>query len=134
MEMFVLSYVNVLCIYPKLCLLFRLMAQNLLVKTVLYTIVLLIYVNETICMVICPSTRFKSIILWPRMNCLMPRLSQNTSVKSESEVAQSCLTLRDSMDCSPPGYAVHGIFQARVLEWGAITFSEQTANDYITST
>ena len=52
MEMFVLSYVNVLCIYPKLCLLFRLMAQNLLDKTVCYTIVLLIYVNETICMVI----------------------------------------------------------------------------------
>ena len=41
-------------------------------------------------------------------------------VKSESEVAQSCLTLRDLMDCSPPGSSVHGIFQARVLEWGAI--------------
>ena len=38
-------------------------------------------------------------------------------VKSESEVAQSCLTLRDPMDCSPPGSSVHGIFQARVLEW-----------------
>ena len=44
-------------------------------------------------------------------------------VKSESEVAQSCLTLSDPMDCSPPGSSVHGIFQARVLEWGAITFS-----------
>ena len=43
--------------------------------------------------------------------------------KSESEVAQSCLTLSDSMDCSPPGSSVHGIFQARVLEWGAIAFS-----------
>ena len=41
-------------------------------------------------------------------------------VKSESEVAQSCLTLRDPMDCSLPGSSVHGIFQARVLEWGAI--------------
>jgi len=41
----------------------------------------------------------------------------------ESEVAQSCLTLRDPMDCSPPGSSVHGIFQARVLEWGAIAFS-----------
>ena len=41
-------------------------------------------------------------------------------VKSESEVAQSCLTLCDPMDCSPPGSSVHGIFQARVLEWGAI--------------
>ena len=40
-------------------------------------------------------------------------------VKSESEVAQSCLTLRDPMDCSLPGSFVHGIFQARVLEWGA---------------
>ena len=45
-------------------------------------------------------------------------------VKSESEVAQSCLTLRDPMDCSLPGSSIHGIFQARVLEWGAIAFSE----------
>ena len=44
-------------------------------------------------------------------------------VKSESEVAQSCLTLQDPMDCSPPGSSVHGIFQARVLEWVAIAFS-----------
>ena len=44
-------------------------------------------------------------------------------VKSESEVAQSCLTLSDAMDCGPPGSSVHGIFQARVLEWGAIAFS-----------
>ena len=41
-------------------------------------------------------------------------------VKSESEVAQSCPTLSDSMDCSPPGFSIHGICQARVLEWGAI--------------
>ena len=44
-------------------------------------------------------------------------------VKSESEVAQSCPTLRDPMDCSPPGSSVHGIFQARVLEWVASAFS-----------
>ena len=44
-------------------------------------------------------------------------------VKSESEVAQSCPTLSDPMGCSPPGSSVHGIFQARVLEWGAIAFS-----------
>ena len=44
-------------------------------------------------------------------------------VKSESEVAQSCLTLSDPMDCSLPGSSIHGIFQARVLEWGAIAFS-----------
>ena len=45
-------------------------------------------------------------------------------VKSESKVAQQCLTLSDSMDRSFPGSSVHGIFQARVLEWGAIAFSE----------
>ena len=45
-------------------------------------------------------------------------------VKSESEVAQSCPTLHDPMDCSPPGSSIHGIFQARVLKWGAIAFSE----------
>ena len=44
-------------------------------------------------------------------------------VKSESEVAQSCLTLSNPMDCSLPGSSIHGIFQARVLEWGAIAFS-----------
>ena len=44
-------------------------------------------------------------------------------VKSESEAAQSCLTLSDPMDCSLPGSSIHGIFQARVLEWGAIAFS-----------
>ena len=44
-------------------------------------------------------------------------------VKSESEVAQSCPTLSNPMDCSPTGSPVHGIFQARVLEWGAIAFS-----------
>ena len=43
-------------------------------------------------------------------------------VKSESEVAQSCPTLRDPMDCSLPGSSVHGIFQARVLEWVVIAF------------
>ena len=48
---------------------------------------------------------------------------QCMKVKSESEVAQSCLTLFDPMDYSPPGSSVHGIFQARVLEWGAIAFS-----------
>ena len=51
-------------------------------------------------------------------------LLQRIKVKSESEVAQSCLTLLDPMDCSLPGSSVHGIFQARVLEWGAIAFSE----------
>ena len=45
-------------------------------------------------------------------------------VESESEVAQSCPTSRDPMDCRPPGSSVHGIFQARVLEWGAVAFSD----------
>ena len=44
-------------------------------------------------------------------------------VKSDSEVAQSCPTPSDPMDCSLSGFSVHGIFQARVLEWGAIAFS-----------
>ena len=47
-------------------------------------------------------------------------------VKSESEVAQSCPTLSDPMDCSLPGSSTHGIFQARVLEWGAIAFSDES--------
>ena len=44
-------------------------------------------------------------------------------VKSESEVTQSCLTFSDPMDCSLLGSSIHGIFQARVLEWGTIAFS-----------
>ena len=55
----------------------------------------------------------------------LPFPSPMHEVKSESEVAQSCLTLSDPMDCSLPGSSVHGIFQARVLEWGAIAFSRQ---------
>ena len=52
-------------------------------------------------------------------------------VKTESEVAQSCPTLSDLMDCSLPGSSIHGIFQARVLEWGAIAFSEHLAPEKI---
>ena len=52
-------------------------------------------------------------------------LLQCKKVKSESEVAQSCPTLHNPMDCSLPGSSTHGIFQARVLEWGAIAFSVQ---------
>ena len=50
-------------------------------------------------------------------------LLQCMKVKSQSEVAQSCTTLRNPMDCSLPGSSIHGIFQARVLEWGAIMFT-----------
>ena len=58
-------------------------------------------------------------------------LLQCMKVKSESEVAQSCLTLHDPMDCSLPGSSVHGIFQARVLEWGAIAFSDDQPRQHI---
>ena len=54
-------------------------------------------------------------------------------VKSESEVAQSCLTLSDPMDYSLPGSSIHGIFQARVLEWGAIAFSEDNSRHQLFS-
>ena len=56
---------------------------------------------------------------------------QCMKVKKESEVAHSCPTLNDSMDCSPPGSSVHGIFQTRVLEWGAIVFSYIYTHTYI---
>ena len=52
-------------------------------------------------------------------------LLQCMKVESESEVAQSCPTLRDPVDCSLPGSSIHGIFQATVLEWDAIAFSIQ---------
>ena len=48
---------------------------------------------------------------------------KNKKVSRKSEFAQSCPTFCDPMDCSPPGSSIHGIFQARVLEWGAISFS-----------
>ena len=54
-------------------------------------------------------------------------------VKSESEVAQSCPTLSDPMDCSLPGSSVHGIFQARILEWGAIAFSMTNLDNILKS-
>ena len=51
-------------------------------------------------------------------------LLQCMKMKNQSEVAQLCLTLSDPMDCSLPGSSIHGIFQERVLEWGAIAFSK----------
>ena len=51
-------------------------------------------------------------------------------MKTENEVAQSFLTLSDPMDCSPPGSSVHGIFQARVLEWVAVAFSLKYYEEY----
>ena len=58
-------------------------------------------------------------------------LLQCIKVKSESEVAQSCPTLSHPMDCSLPGSSVHGILQARALEWAAIAFSNQETVLYI---
>ena len=58
-------------------------------------------------------------------------LLQCMKVKSESEVTQSCPTPSDPMDCSPPGSSVHGIFQARVLEWGAIAFSKKVSSSLL---
>ena len=55
-------------------------------------------------------------------------LLQRMKVKSESEDIQSCPTLSNPMDCSLPGSSIHGIFQARVLEWGAIAFSDPVYN------
>ena len=60
-------------------------------------------------------------------------LLQFMKVRSQSEVAQSCPTLRDPMDCSLPGSSVHGIFQARVLEWGAIAFSGKLPYGFLKS-
>ena len=58
-------------------------------------------------------------------------LLQCMKVKSESEVAQPCPTLSNPMDCSPPGSSIHGIFQARVPEWGAIAFSDSDIGEWI---
>ena len=60
-------------------------------------------------------------------------LLQCMKVKSESKVSQSCPTLNDPMDCSLPGSSIHGIFQARVLEWGAVAFSEESPRTVIIS-
>ena len=66
-----------------------------------------------------PSMGFSMQEHWSGLHFLL----QGMKVESESEVAQLCPTLSDPMDCSLPGSSVHGIFQARVLEWGAIAFS-----------
>ena len=58
---------------------------------------------------------------------------QCMKVKSESEVPQLCPTLSDPMDCSPPGSSIHGIFQARVLEWVAIAFSDSSTLEPLNS-
>ena len=74
------------------------------------------------------SLPFHIFVIWKGNQCLdtirKPIIKCCLCLREkEREVAQSCLTLRDAMDCSPPGSSVHGIFQARVLEWVAISFS-----------
>ena len=71
-----------------------------------------------------PSLGFSRQEHWSGFHFLL----QCMKVKSESEVAQSCPTLSDPMDCGPPGSSIHGIFQARVLEWVAISFSRGSWN------
>ena len=82
------------------------------------------------CLTLCDPTRLPGPCDSPGKNtgvgCHF--LLQCRKVKSESEVAHSCPTLSDPMDCSLPGSSVHGIFQARVLEWGAIAFSGSTTS------
>ena len=68
-----------------------------------------------------PTTQYYTL-LYDEAKKYPWRLFPN-ALKVESEVAQSCPTLCDPVDCSPPGSSVHGILQARVLEWVAISFS-----------
>ena len=81
------------------------------------------------------SLPFHIFVIWKGNHCLdtirKPIIKCSLCLRErEREVAQSCLTLRDAMDCSPPGSSVHGIFQARVLEWGAIAFSDVLMESY----
>ena len=93
-------------------------------------LLLLLLLSHFSCVRLCATHRWQPI----RLPCPWDSPGKNTGmgchfllqcmkVKRESEVAQSCPTLCDPMDCSLPGSSVHGIFQARVLEWGAIAFS-----------
>ena len=66
-----------------------------------------------------PSLGFSRQEHWSGLPCPPPMYES----EKKSEVTESCLTLSDPMDCGPPGSSVHGIFQARVLEWDAIAFS-----------
>ena len=70
-----------------------------------------------------PKVSPPNIILWIRFQHVNFEKTQAFSLQVPSEVAQSCPTLCNPMDCSPPGSSVHGIFQARILEWVAISFS-----------
>ena len=77
----------------------------------------------TLCVPFCCSLLKQLYVSCPFLKTICLVLIQCMKVKSESEIAQSCPTLSDPMDCSLPGSSVHGIFQARVREWVAISFS-----------
>ena len=77
-----------------------------------------------------PSLGFSRQEHWSGLPCLL----QCMEVKSESEVAQLCPTLCNPMDCSLPGFSVHGIFQARILKWVAIAFSDNITGSPLTFT
>ena len=86
-----------------------------------------------LCLTLCDPTRLPCPWDSPGKNAGVGFhfLLQCIKVKSESEVAQSCLTLSDPMDCRLPGSSVHRIFQARVLEWVAIAFSNERLYVYV---
>ena len=74
-----------------------------------------------------PHTHLVNFFRFQAENHLFRGLPKSESIQSESEVAQSCPTLCDPMDPTPPGSSVHGIFQARTLEWVAISFSRRSS-------
>ena len=74
-----------------------------------------------------PHTHLVNFFRLQPENHLFRGLPKSESIQSESEVAQSCPTLCDPMDPTPPGSSVHGIFQARILEWVAISFSRRSS-------
>ena len=83
---------------------------------------------------LCPLP-FHSFVIWKGNQCLdtirKPIIKCTLCLRErEGGVVQLCLTLYDPMDCSPPGSSIHGIFQARVLEWGAIAFSNVLVESY----
>ena len=92
------------------------------VKVKLVSSVSLFATPWTVAYQVPPSTEFSRQEYWSGMPFPSPM--------HESEVTQSCPTLRDPMDCSLPGSSIHGIFQARVLEWGAIAFSDLYTHDF----
>ena len=128
--------INIYCAYDDLLRRNRNMLMNVIYKIQMYSLMCM-------CVCCCCCCCVASVVsdsvrpqrLQPtRLPCAWDSPGKNTGVgchfllqcmkvKSESEVAQPCLTLCDPMDCSPPGSFIHRIFQARVLEWGAIAFS-----------